>query len=213
MTIDEQNRLLTTEYQRLGPLAWIRSDDKRLSFPFVLEDDNDNVVYDYYANPATGLIETRPVIDYFPLLPRFQGGETEDPIWVLCHMEYMDEHTWKSVYGTVWNYTPAQWLPTYTSSHDVIPLHLTETPTETKTWGMIHFLRSLHMPRPGEYSYEKRRRDELARRRRRDENKYALRHTMGAFGKHLNESGKRNMGVSFPTSTTSTPVSTGDSNG
>lgn len=202
MDIEQQNRLLSVEYPRIGPLAWIRSDDKRLFFPHLVENDNQTLVFDYVANPHTGLIEVRPVVELAPLLPRFQGGETDQPIWVLCHCQFLSEDAWKMVYGTVHNYQPKQWLPTYTSHHDVVPLHLTEEPTESRTWDMIHFLRSTTIPRPGEFSYEYKRAQDQKTRVRREENKYALKHTMGALGRLPHQSGTRSSGVSYPSTST-----------
>lgn len=197
--IQELNRLLSSEYQRLGPLAWIRSDDPRLFHPFLVETEDQKPVYDSHTDETTGLVELTPQVDFAPLLPRFQGGETDPPIWVLCHQRFCSEAEWASVYHTKSNYTASQWVPTYTSYHDVVPIHLTETPNLTHTWGIIHFLRSLHIPSPGETTYNLLRKREQQERLIKQDNKYMYKHLLGAMGRVLHtKSGSKSSGVSYP---------------
>lgn len=202
MTLEEMNRLLTVEYPRLGELAWIRSDDRRLWFPFVREeygaDGYERPIYNHIANPSTGLIEVRPVIDFEPLLPDFQGGETKPPLWVLSRRAELSQQAWFDSYKTLENYQGSRWIPVYTSAHDLVPLHLINEPTESETRQMITFLKSTAMPKPGELSYNWVRKQNKMAADVKAANKYAVKHSIGAMGRVLHEPGTKSGGASYP---------------
>lgn len=199
-TIEYLNRLMTTEYQRLGPLAWIRTDDKRLFMPCIEEEIRDGMLQPVYENyqTATGLWIVKPVVKLQPLMPKFQGGETEPPIWCLCHQQHVDEDIWKHSFGSLEDYVPIQWVPTFTDKHQVIPLHLTSEPDEEDTWAMIHFLRSTSEPVKGQFSYEYKRAADRIAKKQWDANKYEVAHTVGALGRVVHEPGTKSSGVSYP---------------
>jgi hypothetical protein len=201
LTIDEQNRLMTTEYQKLGPLAWIRSDDRRLWMPMPLVEDaggEERPVRKAVLDPATGLYQAKTIFEILPMLPKFQGGSTEPPIWCACRQIPVDESEWIRQFGSTEAYSPTQWIPIFTNAHQVIPLHLVSEPTEQDAWDMIYFLRSTADLKPGELSYEYRKAEERLRRKSWQENKYLVKQALGAFGRVNYDPGKRNAGVSFP---------------
>lgn len=202
MTIEEQSALVSREFQRLGPLAWIRSDDKRLFMPALEEEVKPGgligPVYKEEQTP-TGLWRLRPVVKLVPLLPKFQGGDTEPPIWLICQQQHVDDEIWKQSFGSLEDYRPLQWTPIWTDQHQVFPLHLTSEPEEADSWAMIYFLRSTKEPVTGEFAYEYRRAAERLRQKTWEADKYRVRHTVAAFGQVPNDPGKNNAGASFPT--------------
>lgn len=200
-TIEQLNALMTTEFARLGPLAWIRTDDKRLFMPAIEEELKPTGEMGPVWRPEqtpTGLWVVKPVVEPVPLMPKFQGGETFPPIWCLCHTQHVDPDIWKQSFGSLEDYIPRQWVPTYTDKHQTIPMHLTSEPEEADAWAAIYFLRSTVEPVVGEFSYQYRRAAERLRKKSIEDNTYKIRHMVGAMGTTEHKTGARGGAASYP---------------
>lgn len=135
--IEEENRLLRSELGSSPLWEWKHSSKLRFRVQKIVEDESApggiRPLFDYRANPATGLIELMPIYVDMPMLPMIPNS------WLLArYVEANQEISFRAKFGTRVEYPVGGiWQPVSTTA-----LRPGIIPSRKDTWNMIHAARA-----------------------------------------------------------------------